>query len=604
MSRAPSPRRVGPAGRRTLAGDRAAVSDVMGAIMMVGITLISAVGFGLLLFSFDGPPDAYHTRVAATLVAGTGGWGTGDEQLRLTHLGGEPLDDDRVTIRVVTTAGGTVSLTGSALGSNFTDGTLTIGEAWASTMTANVGDVVEVFLIVEGERSQLLASSRIVAGASGSDPCIGDISPPTADWTQVPELDSLSSGPVSLTATLDDCRDVVDSPAPHLFYCIKVACDVNAVGDYTDGGEMSPAGTHKWSATIPHTGTWLAEGALGKSLYYYASPVQDDVPNTGKTTPEADLVDLIATYTYVDDGYAATGTIDDPTLAPAKEASANDGVLVTLEEGAVAGSAGSAGPTKFSGTTAVTGGALNKDDALTSDDARASLDTAGSTSTTLGDSIEVSGFDLPANADGVTAVTIGYEGRKANGGTDPSARIDYKLGSGSYNNGTAFTEDQEGTDIDRTRALTGSFTVSDVESMTVRVGRVSGGNKDIEVDHVFVQVTYTTSPQTTYQLEAQLNWTSVPGLPGSTVQNVELRYRTETDTFKAQVWDFTANLGAGGWRDCLGTLSSAALTSFSCPLDPLTENSGGIVRMRFTDVATSGTSPGKLHIDHARVASA
>ncbi|HJQ93976.1 MAG TPA: type IV pilin N-terminal domain-containing protein, partial [Candidatus Thermoplasmatota archaeon] len=516
------------------------MSDVLGALMMVGITVIAAAGFGLLLFSFDGPPDAQHTRLTASVTPGGGDWGDGDELIRLTHVGGEPLARSEALI-VFTTPSGTMTLSGSSLGSAFSDGQLTIGETWTHTISADVGDSIDVRIVVSGEQSQLLTSNSIVAGASSTMLCLGDVDPPVVSWTQAPsDLDSTHSGAVTVTATVSDlCSSVLDTPKPHLFYCIDdVVCTPSDAGEMTETGAP---GTHQWSKNVDHAGPWLAEAASGFTLYYYVSPISDDVPNSGQSATRSDPIDLVADYTPVDTGFATAGTLADLVNAKAGP----DGAEATMTEGAVSSPAGSGGPTKFSGTPASTGGASNPTNAQTSNDVRAAMEDDS-------DVIDVSGFDLPANANTVTALAIGFEGRRETTllGTDPSWRLEYKLASDvSYNNGgLGMTSEASTTDVDRTRTLSGITSVSAVEGMTVRVV-VDVGNgvnqRDLEVDHVFATVTYTTTAATTYTMTVQLNWTGVD--PGD-VQQVELRYRTVGDTFTVEAFNFTSLT----WRTCSG----------------------------------------------------
>lgn len=595
---------------KPLGADRAAVSDVLGALMMVGITVMAAVGFGIILFSFDGPTDAQHTRLTASVTAGDGDWGDGDELLRLAHVGGEPLKRSEALV-VFTTTSGTTSLSGNDLGSAFSDGQLTIGEVWTRGITADEGDVIEVRIVATGEQSQLLTSNSIVAGASATALCVGDVAPPTASVIQSPpNIDSLSVGAVTVTATIRDlCSDVLDAPKPHLFYCIAVTCVVPT--SYTDAGEMAEVGApgaHQWSKNIPHAGSWLLDGIAGRSLNYYLSPVSDDVPNSGSTAVRTDPVDLVATYTPVDNGFATVGLLED--LVNAK--TGPDAVEAELAEGAVNAPAGTGGPTKFSGTTVATGGGTSvPDNAKASDNARTVMDNDA-------DAIELSGFanTLPANIDGITALSIGLEGRRVStaGGTNPQWRLDYRTGA-SYVNG-AFTSEASTTDINRTRSLcttaalctAGGFTAAAVQGMSVRVSVnvANGANlRNLEIDHVYATVTYTTAAATTYTMTVQLNWTAVPA---GSVQQAVLTYRTAGDTFTPQVWRFSG-AGAGTWRSCgVGALSSASLTTYTCPLvaaDELSSGlSGGQVRMRFVDVATTGTAQGKLFIDYARMATA
>lgn len=565
-------------------GDDAGVADVVGSILLVAVTVIAAAGFGLILLAFDGPPDTQHTRLVATVTTGAGGWGGGDEELRVAHVGGEALRRSATTISVATPAG-PQTLTGAALGAAFADGALTVGETWTHRLTAQVGDPVGVRVAVEAGRSQLLTSSTIVAGSSGGPLCLGDLTAPTVAWTQAPaDVTSLTSGAVTVTAALSDsCSGVDAATLPRIHYCIAVTCVVPT--SYTDGGAMTATGGNRWSANIPHPGPWIADGIAGRSLRYYVSPLADQNGNAGASPIQVDLVDLVATYTYVVSAAATTGSV--ANLGNAQGAA--NGVEATLAEGAVTGAPGSAGPTRVAGASVVNGGALTPTNALASDDARTEFDTTG-------DFIEVSGFDLPANAASVTAVTLGYEGRKSqNGGTSPTSRIDYRIGAAAYVTGSSISESAT-VDTDRTRALSGITSVADVEAMTVRIFYVTDTNRNLQVDQVFALVTYTTTPQTNYRIAIELEWT---GIPAGTLQSAELRYRTEADTFTVQAYNFVTL----AWRTCSGTLSSAALASYSCALQA-NEVSSGEVRLRILDSTPAGTAQGRLFLDHARTATA
>src|SRR5688572_371431 len=89
------PARIRPVGVR---GDEAAVSDVLGSLLLVGITVVSAFGFGLLLLSFEGPSDTLHADLELRTDPGTNGWGSGDETVQVVHLGGEDLEGGDLTI--------------------------------------------------------------------------------------------------------------------------------------------------------------------------------------------------------------------------------------------------------------------------------------------------------------------------------------------------------------------------------------------------------------------------------------------------------------------------------------------------------------------------
>lgn len=579
--------------RRARRSDEAAVTDVLGSLLLVGITVVAAVGLGLLVLSYDGPPDTQHSRLVASIEAGGGSWGDGDEELRLVHLGGEPLDASDVRVLLTPPGGPTQVITGAALGSAFADGKLTIGETWVYLVDAQLNDLYDFKVIVDTDGSQLVSDMTIVAGAGGGGSlCVGDTTAPVASFGQTPSnVNGQTSGAVLVNITVsDNCAGVDEAVAPHLFYCVAVTCVVPT--SYTDVGAMTDTGTRTWSATIP-SHNWLTQSAAGASLRYYVTAMTDANGNVGQSGVQTDLVDLVLTYTYVASSTITTGSIDD--LGRAQAGSANDGIEADVAEGAAAGSPLTVGPTKYNGlaSTIANSGAANPSNVATDNGAVAVLDTTG-------EWVEISGFDLPADANAVTSVTLGYNGQRSGGGApNPTARLDYKIGAGSYVLGTSFPEDS-GSEMDRTQSTSGITTVASVESMAVRVFAVAVTTRTIQVDHIFLTVTYTTAPSTIYKMDVRLDWT---GVPSASSQTLELRYRVSSDTFNVEVWRFSG-ANAGTYRPCGGTLSSTSLTTFSCSLVVADEVSSGAVRIRLSDLAPTGTTQGHAFLDHARVASA
>lgn len=575
--------------------DSSAISDVLGAILLVGMTVVAAVGFGVLLLQFDGPADKLHVDVELRTTPGSDGlWETGDERMQVLHLGGESLDKDATSIEF--TADGTdYSYDGDALGSYFDDdgdGLLSIGEAWVSpvadAMDLAQDESVDASLVTQEDGSQLVAAGTVTGG--GIDltvtTCLPDITAPTGSFTQSPtNVQSTSSGAVTVTLTVSDaCIGVNEAIVPTLAYCIAVTCTVPT--SFTTLA-MTDAGTRVWTATIPAQ-VWLTQAIAGKSIQYYATGMTDLSANSAQTSVETDPIELLVTYHYVDSASATTGTVG--SLGNAGSTSVSDGNVATLSEAGVTGGSSTVGPTKYFGTTVTNSGTLNANNVLASDDSRNEFDGSG-------DSLELNGIDLPANAATVTAVTIGFEGRKASsGGTSPSLRLDYKLGSGgTYSTGSGSTVSNSGTDSDYTRTLTGSFSVAQVESLYVRLVYATDTNRNPQVDAVFVTVTYQTTPQTEYRMDIQVEWSSATS--GGVLDTLELRYRVQDDTFNVEVWSFLTST----WRTCSGTLTSTTLATYTCTL-ALGEISGGEARVRFTDVATTSTTQAFLYLDHARLA--
>lgn len=140
----------------------AAVSDVVGSILLVGMTVGMTVVLALLLMTFDGPEPTPHTRLAVSVSPGAGGWGTGDEEVRVRHIGGDALGDEtRVLLRIGTS---TADLEGAALGGAFSDGELAIGETWTRTSTIRATDLVGVDVVAGAGLSRLVSSVALVPG--------------------------------------------------------------------------------------------------------------------------------------------------------------------------------------------------------------------------------------------------------------------------------------------------------------------------------------------------------------------------------------------------------------------------------------------------------
>ena len=149
--------------RKTLHMDGHAVTDVVGAVLMVGMTVGMTVVLSLLLVTYKGPSPSPHSAVAVTVLPGANGWGSGDETVRIRHLGGDPLTrSTHVIVRIGST---TTDLTGAALGAPFTDGRFTTGETWSRAWTIQATDLVHVDVVgAGGQGGTLLATTSIVPG--------------------------------------------------------------------------------------------------------------------------------------------------------------------------------------------------------------------------------------------------------------------------------------------------------------------------------------------------------------------------------------------------------------------------------------------------------
>ena len=157
-------RRQGSA-RKSAGAQDEAVSDVVGSILMVGITVGMTVVLALLLMTYDGPSAVSEANLALAVRPGAGGWGTGDETIVVRHLGGDAVSSSaHILVSIGTTH---ADLTGPALGPAFADSRLVIGETWTRTATIRATDLVAVNIVAsETGTSHLLATFTTLPGGS------------------------------------------------------------------------------------------------------------------------------------------------------------------------------------------------------------------------------------------------------------------------------------------------------------------------------------------------------------------------------------------------------------------------------------------------------
>lgn len=160
--------RSGP--RTSLRHDGRAVSEMVGSALLVMITVVMAVVLAGIIFVIQGPIDTPKASLRIGLDAGTGGWGTGDESIRVLHAGGQPLDASRITITYTVNNAPTTLKGASQLGGAFAAGRLLIGQTWIRNLTLQASDAVTVTVVADGTTggSALLAStSNLSAGGAG-----------------------------------------------------------------------------------------------------------------------------------------------------------------------------------------------------------------------------------------------------------------------------------------------------------------------------------------------------------------------------------------------------------------------------------------------------
>lgn len=150
--------------------DDGAVSEMIGSVLLVGITVLLAVVAGALILSRPGPVDTTRPDLLFSVNAGSdGGWATGNENVSIYHAGGEALRAGSTTINV---EGGTPTreYAGATLGGPFAQpGGFRIGNTWYSTsqtLTISSGVTISITVVVTGDTgSRIAGGTQITAGA-------------------------------------------------------------------------------------------------------------------------------------------------------------------------------------------------------------------------------------------------------------------------------------------------------------------------------------------------------------------------------------------------------------------------------------------------------
>ncbi|MHB8634351.1 MAG: hypothetical protein ACYDBQ_10395 [Thermoplasmatota archaeon] len=141
----------------------AALADVLGSMLLVAITVTVTLALGALILAFPAPAPTLHVNLVITESPGQGGWGTGDEVIQVTHMGGMALRATTSTIAYAVNGGPPTSFSGSALG--WTAGKLTVSQVWTSPgRRLAATDLVTVSVVNQGGQSQLLASLGLKGG--------------------------------------------------------------------------------------------------------------------------------------------------------------------------------------------------------------------------------------------------------------------------------------------------------------------------------------------------------------------------------------------------------------------------------------------------------
>lgn len=577
--------------------DEAAVSDIIGSVLLVGMTVAMAVGLGALLFAFDGPADTQYTNLSASLDPGPDGqWNSGNEEIRVAHLGGEPLTEAGTTIqyRVGTTS---AAVAGAALA--FPGDSLTIGERWTRTASFALNDVVQVRVSTadgSGSGGQLLANAAVVAGSTTvGNICLGDVQAPVASITKTPpDLTSASTGPVLVQATLSDNCSGVAAVAPDLRYCIGVSCPAPTVAGtgYTTLAMTRPdplTQPNLWEATIPApapAGSWSVH--LGQTLALYLYPLTDSASpaNTAMSPQVTDPITVFTQYKYAESHNTTLGSaVDFPNLG------ADEGAEGSFVEGIASGAAGTTtlnanGVTSSSGWTDPT--------FATASDGNYAW-TAANTPAHL----QASLADPSSQPGTITQVVVRAEVNIA-GANNDGWQLQACLSATNCNTASASVVGTQADstvsyDVTALRPGGGTWSWADLNNLQVRVTPTKTGARDgtWNVDNVLASVTY--AP--TYGMTAQLGFGTVHA--GAT-HTLELEYHVAAgSTFNVQV--ATGCSPTCTWATVGSPLTSTSLATFTHIFSAAQASAGYAVRI-VTPSASQDTTPSQIYLDYARVA--
>lgn len=134
-------------------------TDIVGTLLLVGLTVVLTVALGALVRQNLVPQGSLEADVALKASAGADrAWGTGDENLTITHVGGEPLPLDGLTVQIA--VGGTqATLRGTEM-SGGDAGRLTVGKSvWTTRNIPAQSEIGATATYVTPEGNSFLLAS-------------------------------------------------------------------------------------------------------------------------------------------------------------------------------------------------------------------------------------------------------------------------------------------------------------------------------------------------------------------------------------------------------------------------------------------------------------
>ncbi len=581
--------------------DDHAVSDALGSILLVGMTVASFVGLSALVLSIPAPPDTIHAEIDIKVKPGPDiTWGTGDEYIQIRHLYGEsvPLKDTRFLVSINNL---TTEYKDAALG--FSDDTFDLGERWTVTQFISYNDKVETHILVgRGAGSAFLATSSVITGKTE---CTADVNPPNGVFLQQPNnLEAaLGNKPLEVTVILTDTCSTVDTGVdPALDYWFDSGLKSSIV--------MTYQGNNRWNATIPapFPGGWLTKAF--QDFHYQAKSLTDVVGNVGNSDVITDYVDpLPPAYHYVDAAIPGLGSI---TEFARMQNATDSGATAELRE--APGSGGAVNYTLHANGFSTVTPFLdesdlwkNKENMLGMDFKKAvyqeaphpsnarlrvEMDNAGVTS---GQVLSVKAAvnahikrdnELIPGDDGYR-LQLCWTGQPVTG-TSCSAKSP-TLPADPFEN-----EIWMEYDFTNSRPGGGTWLPSELDNVDVIIeGVVVAGIRD--GDYVVTMARLQAQVGAGYSMDHEFFWQNKSIAPTS--NSLEMRYYSANGAFFVEVWDGAAYNKKGA------DLQSPGLTTWNTVLNSNEWNNGN-VQIRINSKETSPAVQATLYIDYLRVTSA
>ncbi len=554
------------------------MSDVVGNILLVGITIAVSGGLAIVVSTLLTPEPYYGAEVGAELADQDSLWGTGNERVTLKLLWGEPLQRDATKV-YISTSGIREEYSGASLDKGFADGKLSLGESWYVDKTIAAGQQVTVEVTVEsGSGTRLLSSSSF---RSEGFSCTTDTVAPTAQtWVQSPsDINNETTGDVTVTVTMtDDCSGVDNGYDPTFHYRLENGTSP----PFTNAGSMTRVGLSRWQATITDP-TWANH--VGDTLQYYVAGTRDLRSNSGNTTIRTDPIQgSVLTYTYVNGNTVNNGTLTNFTAA---QSAADSGATVDIEEGS---------HTSTSIYQQYSTSVVSAENEVNSPH-KTLLEADGQHTITENKDKKHKVGSFQGRSGTITKVELGYRGYyvpETGFNEDPNnQRVELKYWIGGSEENTkplhyiAATSADYYTDVTSDRT---TWTWTNIESAQVEIKSKTQDNKvDLYTDTVWYRIT---ADGTGYTMNVEMDFLAVPA---AIQYDLELTYWVEgSESYRVQVWDGAA------WNNRGAALTDPSTTAWEYRLTA-DEYNGGAPKIRFVDDDPLSGTAGKLHMDYIRV---